>query len=1218
MRTRRLLIALTLSLGLTVAFLWPLGVGLTPGAHALTLIGVDSTADTVADDEACTLREAIINANNDDQSGSTDCPAGSGADTILLPAGTYALSISGAGENGAASGDLDITDDLTIVGAGAASTIIDANGLDRVIDLPLAATVAISGVTLSNGAANFGGGLSLGSGGVVTLVNSVVSDNASTNFIGGGGGIYNAGGTLTLDRTTVRNNTTSGSNGAGIENVFGATLTVNDSTISGNIGASSSVGGGINNFQATTFLNNSTVSGNTAALGHNVNNWGDAGQTVMVVNHSTIRAITGTALSTISGGGAVTTTLNHTLIAKSGLGLACSTTGGGVVVSTGYNLATDFSCNLNHITDKPSSNPLLGPLQNNGGGTETHALLSGSLAIGAGDPGFSPPPAFDQRGPGFPRVQGGVIDIGAFESNLLPQADLSLTKSVNNVSPEVGDRVRFTLTVFNGGPNPATNVEVTDLLPAGLSYDAHLASQGVYSPATGLWDVGALSASFARLEITATINSASVLTNVAEITASDLPDPDSTPGNNIPTEDDQDSATVTGIVLEADLALSKTDTPDPVQAGTSLTYTLALSNSGPAAALGLVVTDVVPLEVSILSAGIGPEGSCQTLGRAVTCTTGLKILLVDDDDDFPDVRGFYTRALEALGQTYTVFDVPGQTANGPDAATMSAYDLVIWFSGDQCCGGGEFEESGLPAAGPTEADELALATYLRNGGKLFLSSQDYHFDQGDITTTFMVDFLGVNDIVSDVESTSPISGVLDFAGLGPYPLDYLTPGLEAFPDDITPNSNGSVAFVAAGGQNLAANTGNTVFFAFPWEAIQNAADRQASLQAIIDHLTGGFGSLAPGQSRLITIATAVDPEASGLIVNTAAAASGTPDPDPAGNFASEGTTVNPPDPPQSGATLTVNTAADADDGACSLAHCSLREAINAANATLGLQETIAFNIPGAGPHTIRPNFALPTLTDPLIIDGTTQPQGAVELDGGGSEASMNGLTLDTGDSTVRGLVIRNFDGDGVRVLSGPGNTGNAITANRIFNNTGLAIDLGGDGVTPNDAGDADSGPNNLQNFPVLQRAIPAGSSTNIEGLLNSTPETVFNLEFFANPACDPSGFGQGQTFLGAISATTDLAGTARFTGTLPAATTNGQFVTATATDPSGNTSEFSPCITAGPPNDSWVRALELTLVPGSPLQATVEQHVDQPDQSRWFKFRVQPNSQVIVTLTGLP
>jgi len=143
---------------------------------------------------------------------------------------------------------------------------------------------------------------------------------------------------------------------------------------------------------------------------------------------------------------------------------------------------------------------------------------------------------------------------------------------------------------------------------------------------------------------------------------------------------------------------------------------------------------------------------------------------------------------------------------------------------------------------------------------------------------------------------------------------------------------------------------------------------------------------------------------------------------------------------------------------------------------------------------------------------------------------------------------------------------NAILGNSIFGNAGLGIDIvelnGPFGVTPNDPGDADGGGNNRQNFPVLSSATTTGSAVTVRGTLNSTAAANFRIEFFASQAADPSGFGEGQRFLGFSTVTTDGAGNASFNVQLSASVPAGQVITATAIDPAGNTSEFSRAVRA--------------------------------------------------------
>ena len=390
---------------------------------------------------------------------------------------------------------------------------------------------------------------------------------------------------------------------------------------------------------------------------------------------------------------------------------------------------------------------------------------------------------------------------------------------------------------------------------------------------------------------------------------------------------------------------------------------------------------------------------------------------------------------------------------------------------------------------------------------------------------------------------------------------------------------------------------------------------------------------------------------------------------------------------------------------------TLREAITSANNNANVNadvvavgaygtDTINFNIAGAGVHTIAPLSALPTITDPVIIDGYTQPGSAantqttdgdgavllIELNGANA-GDANGLTITAGDSTIRGLVVNRFigasgsagnaialtsgsdnviegnflgtdasgtialgnednainvesgsndnliggtDPDARNVISGnlsvalfvatsgniiqgnfigtqrdgrnplgnlqgigfvgvgnannnlvggsvPGagniiafndirgvvgeadaGTGNAILGNSIFGNGALGIDWIPEGPTLNDTGDGDDGFNKLQNFPVISTVQGGFPSVTLTGSLNSTPNTVFRLEFFGNAGANSSGFGEGGFFLGSTEVTTDASGDVSYNVTLdvPGTPAAGAF-TATATDPAGNTSEFS-------------------------------------------------------------
>ncbi len=229
-------------------------------------------------------------------------------------------------------------------------------------------------------------------------------------------------------------------------------------------------------------------------------------------------------------------------------------------------------------------------------------------------------------------------------------------------------------------------------------------------------------------------------------------------------------------------------------------------------------------------------------------------------------------------------------------------------------------------------------------------------------------------------------------------------------------------------------------------------------------------------------------------------------------------------------------------------------------------------------HTVQGNFigtdatgasALGNNNQGLRIDNSTGNVVGGSAAGAGNVISANSdvavrITTASNNTIQKNVIGLNAAGSallgnlggGVYVFGG---TGNRITANSIDGNTNLGIDLGGDGVTPNDPCDPDAGSNNLQNYPVLTSVSSGGGSTTIQGTLNSTANTSFTVEFFSSPACDPSGFGEGRVYLGSAVVATDGTCSATFNTTLPVSINTGDRVTATATDPAGNTSEFSAC-----------------------------------------------------------
>ncbi len=189
---------------------------------------------------------------------------------------------------------------------------------------------------------------------------------------------------------------------------------------------------------------------------------------------------------------------------------------------------------------------------------------------------------------------------------------------------------------------------------------------------------------------------------------------------------------------------------------------------------------------------------------------------------------------------------------------------------------------------------------------------------------------------------------------------------------------------------------------------------------------------------------------------------------------------------------------------------------------------------------------------------------AVECEAGASNSTIGGSS---GAGNRIGFSQTVYAGVRIR----DGSTNNLIRGNSIFNNGGLGIDLGVYQTTPNDNCDTDSGANMLQNFPVLIQAV-SGSGIGVRGTLNSKANTSFVLQFFANPACDPSTNGEGQIFLGEKTAMTDAGCNANFIAALAGSLPAGYAVTATATDPANNTSEFSACVTVATAPSLYISA----------------------------------------------
>lgn len=212
-------------------------------------------------------------------------------------------------------------------------------------------------------------------------------------------------------------------------------------------------------------------------------------------------------------------------------------------------------------------------------------------------------------------------------------------------------------------------------------------------------------------------------------------------------------------------------------------------------------------------------------GQSFTTRVVPAILLVDDDDNGPDVRTTYSTALQSISRDFDVWNT-NDSDTEPTAANLSPYSIVIWFTGDSFGG----------ACGPGAAGEAALATWLQTGKGLFIASQDYHYDRD--RTPFMATYLGVASVTDDENQTNATAVPSNiFNGLGPFALAY---PFSNFSDIMVPDATAQAAFTGTGASviGITKETAEyrTAFFVFPFEALPTATAEQQVLARIIDWL----------------------------------------------------------------------------------------------------------------------------------------------------------------------------------------------------------------------------------------------------------------------------------------------------------------------------------------------------------------------------------------------
>jgi hypothetical protein len=1013
--------------------------GSGPGTATGSVFTVNSTSDAVdanpGDGVALTaggvttLRAAVQEAN-----------ALAGVDVIDLPAGTYLLTIAGAGENAAATGDLDITASATITGAGSVGTIIDAAGLDRVLEVLNASTVALRGVTLRGGVtASDGGGLYVNSGATVTVATAILTANSA----GSGGAVRNQG-NLTLDQVRLMGNaagvhgggfyndgtaivtkslidSNSAQHGGGVRVLASATLVVTNTTVSGN-SASSGNGGGFN-VNGSLTLTNVTISGNTASgSGGGVHRANGGGPNVSLRN------------TVISGNAAPTGPDFNNGASSLGSNIVGNTSG-----SSGW-----------VVSDLQNVDPLLDPLADNGGVTLTHALQAGSPAIDAGT--ASGAPGDDQRG--VSRPQGAGFDIGAFEV-VSATIDGRVFEDVNYG----GGAGQNWVTASGGGGSAraAARVELFDGA-GGFVTSTTTDGSGVYSFAglpPGDYTVRVVSASVTSSRtgyVAGVLPVQTLRTSASTGTAVDVMDH---VGGHDPATVDAGNAsagwilnTTTGVFSGSGSGKAHAFAPVTVSTAnvTGVDFgwnfdAIVNTNGSGQGSLRQALTNANTL---------GGDASLAQIGRPAGVENA--IFMISNGTAAPGLRAannYFVGAVATIGPSSPL---PAISAS----MVLSAQNQPGWTSAPivelNGTGAGAGANGLLISAGNVTVRGLIVNRFSASGIQISGTS-------AVVAGNWLgLDATGTLDRGNAVDGVTISADSATIGGSGAADRNVLSGN-----DDEGVDVDAGIAGVVIQGNYIGTNSAGTA-------AVGNGGGGNP-LGGILAEGTGTrIGGSLPNEWNLIS-----------------------------------------------------------------------------GNGNHGIYLTATGNI-------IEANRIGTDFSGTAAIANTGA--GIVVLTAfGGANNTIGGL------AAAQGNTIAFNTGDGIRLAVGAG-TGNALAGNATFSNAGLGIDLNDDGVTANDGIKSAGQPNLLMDFPVFAAAALSGTTLTVAGYVGSAPgQALFSsarVEVFESDS-DGSGFGEGRTYLGFLTA--DASG--NFAGAIDVSGKGlvvGEEITGTATDASGNTSEFGAAV----------------------------------------------------------
>ena len=502
-------------------------------------------------------------------------------------------------------------------------------------------------------------------------------------------------------------------------------------------------------------------------------------------------------------------------------------------------------------------------------------------------------------------------DSGAATINAAAAADVAVMKTADNTTPSVGQNVTFTVTAANRGPSDATGVEVQDALPPGLALVSATPSMGNYDPATGIWTVGDLTASTsATLTVLASVNTTGALVNVARKTAQTEIDPN-------PLNDD--ASVSLNAVATADIDVGKTISTVSPPVGGQVTFTVTATNHGPSPATGVVVTDQLPDGFSFVSAtasqgtydeitGTWTIGNLPATGTAVLSITARVTTLTtftntasrtagNETDPNPANDTSSVSGTTALVADLSITKTDNQTLAIPGAPLT--YTITVQNAGPSDVAGAPVSDTfpppltnaswsctatpGATCGVPSGTGPIATTVDLPAGGAATFTA----------TATVQPDATGT---VTNTASVQAPTGTLD-----PDP----TNNDATDSSDLTAAANLGVTKIGP----ASALPGQTVSYSI---VVSNAGPSTATDVLVTDPTPPGLtfvsnsgdcttafpcelGTIAPSGSRTIVATYTVLPGAT-QVVNSATAASSTPDPNPSDNTGAATTEVGPVPP----------------------------------------------------------------------------------------------------------------------------------------------------------------------------------------------------------------------------------------------------------------------------------------------------------------------------------